>query len=40
VLWLDLIEPTQHENRLAENLLGISIPTREEAQEIEVSGRL
>ena len=40
VVWLDLIEPTQHENRLAENVLGISIPTREEAQEIEVSARL
>jgi magnesium transporter len=39
-LWLDLINPTRHEDHFAEHLLGISIPTREEAQEIEVSARL
>jgi magnesium transporter len=39
-LWLDLINPTRHEDQFAEHLLGISIPTREEAQEIEVSARL
>ena len=39
-LWLDLINPTRHEDQFAEQLLGISIPTREEAQEIEVSARL
>ena len=39
-LWLDLINPTREEVHFAEHLLGISIPTREEAQEIEVSARL
>jgi magnesium transporter len=39
-LWLDLINPTQDEDHFAERLLAISIPTREEAQEIEVSARL
>jgi len=39
-LWLDLINPTRGEVHFAEHLLGISIPTREEAQEIEVSARL
>ncbi len=39
-LWLDLLHPTREEDQLAESLLGISIPTREEAQEIEVSARL
>ena len=39
-LWLDLINPTREEENFAEHLLGISIPTREEAQEIEVSARL
>jgi magnesium transporter len=39
-LWLDLINPTREEVHFAEQLLGISIPTREEAQEIEVSARL
>jgi len=39
-LWLDLITPTREEVHFAEHLLGISIPTQEEAQEIEVSARL
>ena len=39
-LWLDLITPTRQEVHFAEHLLGISIPTQEEAQEIEVSARL
>ena len=39
-LWLDLINPSREEVHFAEHLLGISIPTREEAQEIEVSARL
>ena len=39
-LWLDLINPTRHEDHFVENLLAVSIPTREEAQEIEVSARL
>jgi magnesium transporter len=39
-LWLDLSNPTQDEDHFAERLLAISIPTREEAQEIEVSARL
>src|SRR5262245_26713844 len=39
-LWLDSINPTRPEDHLVESLLAISIPTREEAQEIEVSARL
>jgi magnesium transporter len=39
-IWLDLINPTVEEDRLVENMLGLSLPTREEMQEIEVSARL
>jgi magnesium transporter len=39
-LWLDLINPARHEDQFVEQLLGVSVPTREEAQEIEVSARL
>jgi magnesium transporter len=39
-LWLDLLEPTQQEERLVEARLGIDIPTREEMSEIESSSRL
>ena len=38
--WLDLINPTRDEDHHVEQLVGLSIPTREEAQEIEVSARL
>ena len=37
---LDLLNPTTDEDRKIETLLGISIPTRGEMQEIEVSARL
>ncbi|HEX2656098.1 MAG TPA: magnesium transporter CorA family protein [Xanthobacteraceae bacterium] len=39
-LWIDLLSPSTAEDRLAERALGISIPTREEMQEIEISSRL
>jgi magnesium transporter len=39
-VWLDLISPTQQEDKVVEHLLGIAVPTREEMQEIEVSSRL
>jgi magnesium transporter len=39
-VWIDLITPTQLEDKLVERLLGIAVPTREEMQEIEVSSRL
>ena len=39
-LWLDLVSPTRGESSYVNHVLGISIPTREEAQEIEVSARL
>lgn len=39
-VWLDLLNPTRHEDHYVEQLLGLSIPTREEAQELEVSARL
>src|ERR1041384_6368574 len=39
-VWLDLLEPTQDEERLVEARLGLDIPTREEMREIESSSRL
>ncbi|HEV2573842.1 magnesium/cobalt transporter CorA [Methylocella sp. CPCC 101449] len=40
VPWLDLLNPTPEEDRYVEAAVGVSIPTREEMQEIEVSSRL
>src|SRR6266568_638898 len=39
-IWFDLIQPTQTEDKLVESVVGISVPTREEMQEIEVTSRL
>jgi magnesium transporter len=39
-VWLDLLEPTDEEERLVEIRLGLDIPTREEMREIESSSRL
>jgi magnesium transporter len=39
-LWFDLLGPTAEEEAAVERLLGIAIPTREEAAEIEESSRL
>jgi len=39
-VWIDLVTPTVQEDKLVEQLLGISVPTREEMQEIEISSRL
>jgi len=39
-IWFDLIQPTQAEDKLVESVVGISVPTREEMQEIEVTSRL
>ena len=39
VLWIDLLNPTADEEKCAEKLAGISIPTREELAEIEPSSR-
>jgi magnesium transporter len=39
-VWIDLLNPTQDEDHYVERLLGISIPTQEEARDIEVSARL
>lgn len=39
-VWYDLVSPTVEEDRFVETSLGISLPTREEAQEIEISSRL
>jgi magnesium transporter len=38
--WFDLIEPTQEEDNRIEAVCGISIPTRDEMAEIEISSRL
>jgi magnesium transporter len=39
-VWLDLINPTAEEDKAVEVCVGISIPTREDMAEIEVSSRL
>lgn len=39
-VWLDLLNPTREEDAFVEKQLGISIPTRAEMREIEVSNRL
>jgi len=39
VLWIDLLTPTQQEERFIEQALGLDIPTREELAEIEDSSR-
>jgi len=39
-VWIDLISPTRDEDRYTEAVIGAAIPTREEAEELEVSGRL
>jgi magnesium transporter len=39
-LWVDMLNPTKDEDLLVEQALGISVPTREEMAEIEVSSRL
>ncbi len=39
-VWLDVFNPTADEDKQIEAMLGISLPTREEMQEIEVSARL
>lgn len=38
--WIDLLNPTIAEDRYVEDNTGVSIPTREEMQEIEASSRL
>ncbi len=40
VLWIDLLDPTADEIEAIEALEDLSLPTRNEAQEIEVSSRL
>src|SRR5499433_551679 len=39
-IWFDLVQPSQQEDKLVEGIVGISVPTREEMQEIEVTSRL
>jgi len=39
-IWFDLSYPSHQEDKLVENAVGISVPTREEMQEIEVTSRL
>ena len=39
-MWVDLLDPTPEEEKLAEQALGQNIPTREELLEIEPSSRL
>jgi magnesium transporter len=39
-VWIDLIDPTAFEEKLVEQALRLSIPTREEMDEIEPSSRL
>jgi magnesium transporter len=39
-VWLDLVDPTPEEDKYVETALGIEVPTRAEAREIESSNRL
>lgn len=39
-VWIDLLNPTEAEEKLAEKALGQNIPTREDLKEIEPSSRL
>ncbi len=39
-IWIDLLNPTQEEEKKIERALKLDVPTREEQQEIEVSSRL
>lgn len=39
-IWYDLVKPTPEEGKLVEQQLGISIPTKGEMEEIELSARL
>jgi magnesium transporter len=39
-VWIDLLSPRSAEDKRAEQALGISVPTREEMQEIEPTNRL
>jgi len=38
--WIDLLNPTAEEDKAVEDFLGISVPTKEDMQEIELSARL
>ncbi|RZJ40367.1 MAG: magnesium transporter [Brevundimonas sp.] len=40
VLWIDLLNPTREEDAAVEAALGLSVPTREEMQELEASSRV
>lgn len=40
IIWIDLLSPTQDEERYIESLLGIEVPTREDLKDIEPSSRL
>ena len=40
VVWIDLVNPTEDEERAVETALGLEVPTREEMAEIEDSSRL
>jgi magnesium transporter len=40
IVWVDVLAPTVEEDHQVEKLLSISLPTREEMEEIEVSARL
>ena len=39
-VWIDLVDPTPEEDKFVESALGIEVPTRAEAREIESSNRL
>ncbi|CCD90481.1 putative magnesium/cobalt transport protein [Bradyrhizobium sp. ORS 375] len=39
-VWVDLVNPSNAEDRAVEQLAGIAVPTREDMQEIEISSRL
>ncbi len=40
IVWIDLLRPTDEEERLVEAWIGVGVPTRAEMDEIEISSRL
>jgi magnesium transporter len=40
IIWVDLLDPSPEEIKAVESLEGLSLPTRNEVQEIEISSRL
>jgi magnesium transporter len=40
IVWIDMVSPSHEEDTAVESCVGISVPTKEDMQEIEISARL